>query len=268
PENPLKLLLLHGVGLTWATWRQVVPALAPQTDCVAIDLLGHGRSSAPRAADVTVAGQTAVLDALFDALGWRQVVVVGHSMGGGVALGAALQQPARVRALVLVGSIGYPQRVPPFFWPFHLPGTAELLSLLVRAGLPLGLNRYLSRYYGYDPIASADFLETYRAPQVTRAFARAVRGLVPSKFGRFAAFFPQIHTPTLIVHGERDDIVPLHVPRRLHETLPNNQLVWIRGGHHIPQETHPVQVARAMGDFLRRLESGADGERPRHHDGH
>ncbi|MCC7493814.1 MAG: alpha/beta hydrolase [Fimbriimonadaceae bacterium] len=259
PAAPRKLLLLHGVGLTAATWRQVAPALAELGEVVAVDLNGHGASRADRGSPTGLGAQAALIPALLDALRWRQATLVGHSMGGGAAIGAALLAPRRVAALVLVGSAALPQRLPALFWPFFLPGADLALTLLVRAICRLHGSRWLSSGYGYDPVAAREYLAAFSHLAVCRAVCRAVQDLRPSHYLRFPLRFPQITTPTLILHGERDDIVPPEVPRRLAALLPQAELRWIRRGHHIPQETHPGEVTAAIRDFLNRDRPVASG---------
>ncbi len=253
PSSPLKVLWVHGVGLTWVTWRRVLPALDERADCVAIDMLGFGDSRADAGSRLDVGGQTTLIEPLLDHLGWSRVVMVGHSMGGGVALGTAMTWPRRVRALALVGSIGTPQAVPPLFWPCYLPGAHVALCGWFTGLYRLGRVERMARRYGYDIRSAESFTESMTHLPVARAFVEAVRQLRPSLFQRFHHLLPRVDQPTLIVHGDRDNIVPPHVPAELAQLLPAAQLHWIRGGHHMPQESRPQQVAETILNYLDRL---------------
>lgn len=249
--QPLKTLWLHGLGLTWMTWRQVLPLVAAEADCLAIDVPGAGRSTT--AGGVDLAAQARRLPALLDALEWSRVVLVGHSMGGGLALGGALTMPRRVAGLVLVASIGLPQRVPPLFWPLRLPGAAAALTLGSRLVARWGGARWMAERYGYDAPAAADYLDSYGRYPVSRAFAEAVRSLRPARYHDLRRYYPGIRQPVLLIHGRRDDIVPAHVPTGLAGLLPNAELAWIERAGHIVQETRPAEVAELIADFLRRV---------------
>lgn len=249
-DQRVKILLLHGVGLTWVTWRRVLPLLEPLGEVLAVDLVGFGRSVRRRGVRVSIEEQTRLIADLLDQLGWHETIVVGHSMGGGIALGTTLHQPRRVKGLVLVSSVAYAQDVPLFFYPLKLPGFAPLLTLGARVGNRFRLPWFMTRYYGYDPLAATDFLHCLEDYQVSRSFCEAVRSLRPERFERYAAFYPTIRKPVLLLHGARDDIVPGHVPRRLDSVLPNSELVWLPRGHHIMQETHPREVADAITAYV------------------
>ena len=249
PNAPRKLLFLHGVGLTWVTWRQVLPALAEDADCLAIDLAGFGRSRASHRQAVLMSYQSRLLPQLLDALRWSKVTLVGHSMGGGVALGLAMLQPRRVASMVLIGSVAYPQPEPIGFIPLHLKGSEALLAALSRFGDWIGFAKVLSLGYGYDPPAAADMLRQMGRRSVAAAFADAVRDLQPAQYHRFASLFRTIEVPTLIIHGSRDDIVPSEIPTRLHEDLPHSDLVWVPCGH-LPQESRPGDVVAAIRGFF------------------
>ena len=99
------LLLVHGIGQDSSTWSQVLPDLARDHVVIAPDLLGHGASAKPRA-DYAVGAYACGLRDLLTVLGVDRVTVVGHSLGGGVAMQFAYQFPERCERLVLVSSGG------------------------------------------------------------------------------------------------------------------------------------------------------------------
>lgn len=259
----LKLLLLHGVGSTAASWARLLPALSELGECAAVDLLGHGRSPADTPHSATLSAQTWLVPALLEALGWSSAVLVGHSMGGGACLGAALCWPRRIEALVLIGSVAYPQPVPALFWPCWLPGSGTALAAACRLGLAAGLDRWMARRLGYDPRSARDYLACLADLERARTVAGAIRDLRPSAYRRYGAFYRQLRQPALLVHGTRDDFVPTMVPRRLAAELPDVRLRWIERAQHIPQETHAEQVLAHIRAFLGERLGAAGGRRVR-----
>ncbi|MBI2302746.1 MAG: alpha/beta hydrolase [Armatimonadetes bacterium] len=250
PDSHCKLLFLHGVGITLATWRRLLPELAGAADCVTVDLLGFGRSEAARRCDVTMAGQPYWVPQVLDQLGWPRAVLVGHSMGGGVALGTALLHPRRVEGLVPVASVGTTQSEPPIFYVYHVPGSEAMVSATLTLAIRLGLGPLIGRYAACDPVSADDIVRCMARYDVARAFVVAVRDLQPSRYRRYAEHFRLIRQPVLIVHGRYDDIVPPSVPLEMSSRLPDNRVVWVERAAHMPQESHPGLVGEAIRQFL------------------
>ncbi|MGX4707497.1 alpha/beta fold hydrolase, partial [Rhodococcus ruber] len=123
------LLLIHGIGDNSSTWQEVIPHLARKYTVIAPDLLGHGRSDKPRA-DYSVAAYANGVRDLLSVLGIEHVTVVGHSLGGGVAMQFAYQFPQMVDRLILVSAGGVTKDVHPALRLLSMPGLSEVLKLL------------------------------------------------------------------------------------------------------------------------------------------
>src|SRR5919107_706078 len=123
------LLLLHGITNSSQTWEHVAPLLSERFTLIAPDLLGHGESATPRGDYSLGAHATGVRD-LLTALGHERATVIGHSLGGGIAMQFAYQFPERCERLVLVSSGGLGSEVPLLLRAAALPGADWLLPLL------------------------------------------------------------------------------------------------------------------------------------------
>ncbi len=123
------LLLVHGIGDDSSTWQDVIPHLAEKYTVIAPDLLGHGRSDKPRA-DYSVAAYANGMRDLLSVLGIESVTVIGHSLGGGVAMQFAYQFPHMVERLVLVASGGVTKDVHPALRLISVPIVSEALRVL------------------------------------------------------------------------------------------------------------------------------------------
>src|ERR1700754_4230745 len=133
------LLLLHGIANSSQTWAHVAPALSEHFTLVAPDLLGHGESATPRGDYSLGAHATGVRD-LLSALGHERATVVGHSLGGGIAMQFAYQFPERCERLVLVSSGGLGREVHLLLRAAALPGADYVLPVLTSTQL-LGVGR-------------------------------------------------------------------------------------------------------------------------------
>src|SRR3954452_23423129 len=136
------LLLLHGIANSSQTWEHVAPLLSERFTLIAPDLLGHGESATPRG-DYSLGAHASGVRDVLTALGHARVTVVGHSLGGGIAMQFAYQFPERCERLVLVSSGGLGREVHLLLRAAALPGVDYLLPLLssrhvVRVGRGLG----------------------------------------------------------------------------------------------------------------------------------
>lgn len=256
PGHPRKVLFLHGVGITADTWRVAQPVVAAHADTVALDLAGFGASVVGPDVDVTMAAQGRLVARVLDALGWRRAVLVGHSMGGGAGLAAALWSPERVAGLVQVAGAATRQRVPIFFPPLRLPGAAHGLWLLTRAVHALGLSTLYGRLWSHDPAIAGAFLAAMRRLPHDQAFCRCVRDLRPARYTRYEQRYPLLRQPLLILHGDRDPIVPCAVGRALHRLVPHSELQVIPGGDHMFHEWPEHGVGARVVAFLERWWAG------------
>ncbi|MGO9559263.1 MAG: alpha/beta fold hydrolase, partial [Acidimicrobiales bacterium] len=130
-EGPV-ILLIHGIAGSSTTWRGVMPALAEQYTVIAPDLLGHGHSAKPRG-DYSLGAYASGIRDLLTVLGKERVTLVGHSLGGGVAMQFAYQFPEWAERLVLVASGGLGKEVSPLLKAVTLPGAEYVLPLLLHA---------------------------------------------------------------------------------------------------------------------------------------
>src|SRR5215212_4384905 len=128
-EGPA-LLLLHGITSSSQTWAKVLPALAEHHTVIAPDLVGHGESAKPRG-DYSLGAYASGVRDLMAALGHDRATVVGHSLGGGIAMQMAYQFPQRVDRLVLVDSGGLGPEVNFILRAATLPGAEIVLPVMV-----------------------------------------------------------------------------------------------------------------------------------------
>src|SRR5687768_282422 len=133
------LLLLHGITNSSQTWEGVAPRLVERFTLIAPDLLGHGESATPRG-DYSLGAHASGARDVMTALGIERATVVGHSLGGGIAMQFAYQFPERCERLVLVSSGGLGREVHLLLRAAALPGADYVLPFLTSAGL-LGVGR-------------------------------------------------------------------------------------------------------------------------------
>jgi pimeloyl-ACP methyl ester carboxylesterase len=267
PEGPLVLeyleagkgdpvLLLHGVADSAHTWERIMPRLAPGYRLYAPSLPGFGRSDKP-GGDYSPAFFTDCAVAFLDALGLERVRLVGHSLGGLVALRLALAQPGRVASLTLIGSAGLGREVNPAVRSLVLPGARESLILWGRTWPGAWQwSASLSQLLFARPwlIDRAWYQRLYRMallPGYLEAVAGTLRAIT-SSFGQSEILLDQLHRvipPTRVFWGERDWIFPVRQGRAAVERLPRGRLVTFSRCGHTAHFERPEPVAAALAEF-------------------
>jgi pimeloyl-ACP methyl ester carboxylesterase len=255
-EGPL-LLLVHGMAGTARNWDAVIEPLALHNTVVAPDFPGHGES-APGGGDYSLGSLASGLRDLMIALGHERATLVGHSLGGGVALQFAYQFPELVERLVLVSSGGLGPEVGAILRAAALPGADLFIRATAAPGATAGnlLTGALGKL-GLRP--NADLAEVGRAyaslsdGDRRKAFLSTLHAVVDTG-GQSVAALDRLYLaedlPVLIVWGERDPIIPIGHARAAHAQLPGSRLEVFPGVGHVPMLESPGRFAAVLQRFL------------------
>jgi pimeloyl-ACP methyl ester carboxylesterase len=251
------LLLIHGVAGTHENWQAVIEPLARRYAVVAPDLPGHG-GSAPGAGDYSIGAFAATLRDLLVVLGHERATLVGHSLGGGIAMQLAYQFPELTERLVLVSSGGLGPEVSALLRAAALPGADLFIAATAKTGSKAGavVGRGLGAI-GLRP--SPDVAEVARgyaslADRDRRAaFLGTVRSVINSRGQAVDAsdrLYLAAGVPVLIVWGERDPIIPARHGTRAHEAIPGSRLSIFDGVGHLPQLEAPGRFVAELERFM------------------
>jgi pimeloyl-ACP methyl ester carboxylesterase len=254
------LLLVHGIGDSSATWRHVIPLLARTHSVLAPDLLGHGDSDKPRA-DYSVGGFANGLRDLLVLLGHERATVVGHSLGGGVALQFAYQYPERCERLVLVATGGLGVEVTPVLRAAALPGASLGIALTVRAPVRIPVLAAGRLLAAVGLVDAADVEEVavvwkgLRDRSTRAAFLRTLRSVIDLR-GQAVSSRDRLYLtaaiPTLLLWGARDPVLPVSHARAAAAQLPAVELQVLPRAGHVPHHNDPALFARTVLDFVSR----------------
>jgi len=255
-EGPV-LLLIHGMGGTFENWQEVIEPLARTHTVIAPDLPGHG-ASAPGGGDYSIGALAAGLRDLLVALGEQRATLVGHSLGGGIAMQFAYQFPEMVERLVLVSSGGLGPEVSPVLRAASLPGADIFIAATADIGQRVGplVGRALSKV-GLRPNADvAEVLRGYGSltdPARRAAFLGTVRAVIGTSGQRVAAtdrLYLAESMPVLIVWGASDSIIPAHHGEDAHDHIPGSRLEVFADVGHLPQVEAPLRFVLILEEFL------------------
>ncbi len=232
------VILIHGAGGSHLYWPPQLRRM-PNERVFAVDLPGHGKSRG--VGEHSIEAYADSILAFIEALKLASAVLVGHSMGGAVALQAALEAPTRLIGLALLGSAAR-LRV--------APGLLQTLSDPAR--IEAGVDKIIEN--SFSPATSPRFVELARQ--------RMLESRSSVLYGDFAAcntFEPpldelrRITAPTLMIFGEQDGMVPAASGRALLEQLPHARLELVPAAGHMVMLEQPERVAALLSPFLRSL---------------
>jgi len=251
------LLLIHGMGGSYENWREVIDPLARRYTVVAPDLPGHGRS-APGGGDYSIGALATSLRDLLIALGHERATLVGHSLGGGVAMQLAYQFPELADRLVLVSSGGLGPEVTLVLRAAALPGSDLVIAATARIGSQAGaaLGRGLG-FVGLRPtIDVAEVARGYASladGERRAAFLATLRSVISARGQRVDAsdrLYLNDGVPVLIIWGARDPIIPVRHGKHAHEAITGSRLVIFDGVGHVPQLEAPARFVTELERFL------------------
>jgi len=244
----LPVVFVHGLLSTSASWKRALAPSSAGHPAVAVDLPGFGFSDRPWPHDYTVGGQAEGLLAYLDARRFDRVALVGNSLGGAVCLVAAAARPARVAALVLVGSASPVSSIPWNFQLLRVPVLGEVeMEFLIRPVTEAALRyRLFARGERVTREEVDDDWSSVRVPGTRRAALAAVR----SSSRGYEGLLERIRIPTLVLWGKQDRILPPEEGLRLATEIPRARLVVLPDTGHIPQEETPEEFSHAVGQFL------------------
>ena len=242
------LLLIHGFGNSLQSWRSLAPRLAADCHVIAIDMPGYGLSDKPVEHDYHNGPQAEVMIAAARALGLNRPVYVGHSLGGAVALQAAVRDP-NASGLVLLNpgiiSTGVPKIV-----QLTVPPLPRLSARMF--GERGFRENFLKKSYVHPQIVTAAVIDDVMLGARSEGYAAGMTSLMQQySAGEEIALAARVRAPTLILWGNQDRNKPLSEANELQSLLPGSKLVRFDGAGHYVHEEQPQAVAAALLDWLR-----------------
>jgi pimeloyl-ACP methyl ester carboxylesterase len=254
------ILLIHGIGDNSTTWSTVQSKLAQRFTVIAPDLLGHGQSDKPRA-DYSVAAYANGMRDLLSVLDVERVTVVGHSLGGGVAMQFAYQFPQLVDRLILVGAGGVTKDVNIALRIASLPMGTEALALL-RLPLVLPALQVVGRVggamfgstgLGRDLPDVLRILADLPEPNASSAFARTLRAVVDWR-GQVVTMLDRCYltesVPVQLIWGSQDSVIPVDHALMAHSAMPGSVLEVFDGSGHFPFHDDPDRFVESVEKFI------------------
>jgi pimeloyl-ACP methyl ester carboxylesterase len=251
------ILLLHGILGSSQTWRAVIGPLARNYRVVAPDLLGHGNSTKPRC-DYSLGALSVLVRDILDQLGIARATIVGHSLGGGIAMQFVYQHPEYVQRLVLIGSGGLGPDVGLLLRAASLPGAELVLPVIAARRVLAPGDRVFSwlRKAGVEAPRGEEMWRHYSSLSdgpTRQAFLRTLRSVVDHR-GQAVSALSRLNSrtdfPVMAIWGEKDSMIPVQHAYAAKEVRPDVRLEVLPGVGHFPHAERPALVAELIDHFI------------------
>ena len=257
-EGPA-MLFIHGLTGSHRNWAHLVNELEADHRVVVPDLWGHGASAKPMG-DYSLGAHAGTMRDLLDALGIERVTLVGHSLGGGIAMQLCYLFPERVERLVLVASGGLGRSVSPLLRAATVPGAGWVLPVIASSWVR-GQGEAAGRALGFVGWhASPDVTEIWRGfksladADTRRAFLATTRSVIDPGGQTVNArdnLNLDIDIPTLVVWGTRDRMIPAWHATLAEKVFPGCRVELFEGAGHFPHLDEPERFAELVSDFMK-----------------
>jgi 4,5:9,10-diseco-3-hydroxy-5,9,17-trioxoandrosta-1(10),2-diene-4-oate hydrolase len=254
------VVLIHGLSNSVEHWLLNIYSLAAEHTVYALDLMGHGRTDKPLSRSYDIPALASFVLDFMDALGIERADLVGHSLGGGIALTMAETFPERVHRLVLVDSLGLADDLGIVLRLVSVPGVGELVTRLALQG---DFRKVLKRQRQSWPdsnVVPEEMIrlkyEATRWEDIRATYFMALRASIDFRGMRPAALQPivaglrSLQLPVLVVWGERDDLVPSHHARVVQDDVPGAHVVIFEDAGHDPMVMDPERFNLVTLEFL------------------
>jgi pimeloyl-ACP methyl ester carboxylesterase len=249
PKDAPAVILLHGFGSSLHTWEPWAQALASEHRVVRFDLPGSGLSDPDSTGDYTDTRTLALITALMDKLQIAKASLIGNSIGGRIAWKFAAHNPQRVIKLVLISPDGFASKGFAYGKKPEVPATGKLMRyFLPRALLRMNLAPAYANAAALSDATTDRYYELMLAPGARDALlARMEQTVLEDP----VPLLRSIQTPTLLLWGEKDALIPISNSADYLRSMPNARLVKLPDLGHVPQEENPAASLPPVQAFLR-----------------
>jgi pimeloyl-ACP methyl ester carboxylesterase len=249
PKHKPTFVLIHGFLSSTFSYRRLIPLLAKENRVVAVDLPPFGRSGKTSSFTYSYRNLASLVIGLLELLGIKNVILVGHSMGGQIALNIIKQKPDFAQRVVLLCSSGYLERS-----KLHLIFSSYIpfFSMYVKYYLAKqGVRKNLLNVVYDHSMIDEEMMLGYEQPFYDNQIFTALTKMIRHREGDLSSEDLQaLDTKSLLIWGKQDKVVPLHIGERLHEDLRNSKLITFdQTGHLLPEE-RPEQVKEHIFQFI------------------
>lgn len=247
-HNKPTIVLIHGFVASSYTFNRLKPLLSQHYSVITLDLPGFGKSEKSTTFTYSFKNYASLVLQCLDYFQIKKAHIAGHSMGGQIALYTAKMDPSRVKKLILFGSSGYLPRAKSYLiYSSYLPFSHVIARRKINSQ---SIVRNLKNVFYNHSLITADQIKEYGRPLQDKNFPKSLIRLLRHREGDLCTEqLKKIQTPTLLLWGKEDRVVPLTIGKKLTQDLPNSKLIVYEKAGHLVTEEKPQQLYEQILSF-------------------
>ena len=252
-----QILFIHGFGLNRKSWNDISPMFAEKATVYMVDLIGFGDSPAPKNWPYTIEAQADVLINFIMHKDLKNVVIIGHSYGGGVGLMLLHKMiknecSTRIKKLILIAPASFPQALPFFMVLPCIPfiGSFLLKNLNAEFLMTLTLKKIVKNKKKITRERIQRYIDNIMKRSHRHALIQTAKHIIPKEIDKVLEKIEQIYHSTLLIYGQNDSVILKQNLEKLSRTLPNVETKKVPNCGHVPHEENPKIVAGLISEFL------------------
>lgn len=252
-SDSIPLILIHGMSSSLNTWDSVTMFLNSEHRVISLDLPGFGLTGPSPENTYNFDYYSTFIDSFTNRLHLKKFVLVGNSMGGAISWNYALHNPKAVSKLVLIDASGYPKKNESGSLGFKIASTPVINNLLLYITPKALVRKSLETiYYDQSRVTDAQ-VERFHDIAIREGNRAAALQIFKGSFAttKNKGKIRDIKTPTLILWGDKDNLIDVENAERFHKDIANSKVKIYQNVGHVPMEEVPLKVADAILEFVR-----------------
>lgn len=250
-QDSIPIVLIHGTSSSLLTWDSVVDNLKEKHRIIRMDIPAFGLTGPNPTKDYSFDYYTRFIDSFLLKLAVKKCIVIGNSLGGGIAWHYALAYPQKVAKLVLVDASGFSSLTKSKGAIGFKIAQTPVLNQIVKFVTPRFLVRKsLEDVYADDSRISDSLVDIYFKMTLREGNRSALIDRMRAGFQIESEKIATIKTPTLIIWGEQDQLIPVAHAYQFQKAIPNSQLSIFKSVGHVPMEESPKQFSNVLNQYL------------------
>jgi pimeloyl-ACP methyl ester carboxylesterase len=251
PNDSVPLLLIHGTSSSLHTWDSIVNRIVNKKRVIRMDLPAFGLTGPNPKNDYSIEFYNRFIDSFVIKLGINQYAIAGNSLGGGIAWNQALFTPNKVKQLILINASGYPKKHEKGNIGFKL-ASMPLIGRLLSKFTPRALIRKsLEEVYADNTRVNEKLVDRYFSLLLRQGNRQATIEIFKQKAKPNPEKIIRIHQPTLIIWGEKDQLIDVSNAFLFKKDIKGSELRVIKNSGHVPMEETPNEVYNVLVEFLK-----------------